>query len=487
MFKSIPASNLAAVYPAVIGGGGNPLGLNTNLFVQDAIYTNYEYFSPELVGQHYGLTSSVYKFAVVYFNGFDGATTRPNSLFITTFNPDEVSASLTGADVTSVTIPELKLVVGNLTVVADGVSKSGDIDLSTANSYSDAAVLIATALGLTCVYQSETKSFLIESKTSGEGSTISFASGSVATTLKLTKETGAIVSNYTNQDTPITAALNAISFSQNFVNFTYNNGVFDESALKELASWITAQNDRFKLYTWGLDPVALTQSGASFGEWAHANTSGVVPIYGGLDKAAFFCGVSASINYEEQNGRTTTFARSQDGLEAEVTNLADAETLKKNGYSFYGAWATANDRFVMAGNGAVSGKFEWIDNFDFQVFLNSQFQLACLTMFKTQKSIPYNKDGIDTLRNYLQDPINQGINFGGIRTGVNLSDAQKLQVNQQSGIPNAANQLATKGWVLSVTLPSSQVRVVRETFIIKFFYTDGSSMQQLEMTSTNVQ
>ena len=70
LFKSIPASNIAAIYPAVIGGGGNPLGLNTTLLVQEAVYQNYEYFSADLVGQHYGLNSDVHNFAIVYFNAF---------------------------------------------------------------------------------------------------------------------------------------------------------------------------------------------------------------------------------------------------------------------------------------------------------------------------------------------------------------------------------------------------------------------------------
>ena len=86
----------------------------------------------------------------------------------------------------------------------------------------------------------------------------------------------------------------------------------------------------------------------------------------------------------------------------------------------------------------------------------------------------------------MQDPIDQGVNFGGIRAGVNLSNSQKFQVNQEAGF-DAAAQLFSKGWALSVTVPNSQVRVERESFIIKFFYTDGSSMQRLEMTSTNVQ
>ncbi|WP_236525107.1 DUF3383 family protein, partial [Escherichia coli] len=110
--------------------------------------------------------------------------------------------------------------------------------------------------------------FVIQSGTTGEGSTISFATGTVADKLKLTQDTGAILNNHTTKDTPETAALNAIQFSSNFVNFTYANGVFDDDALKAFATWITQQNSRFKLYTWGLDPVALGQSGASFGEWA---------------------------------------------------------------------------------------------------------------------------------------------------------------------------------------------------------------------------
>ena len=486
MFKSIPASNLVAIYPAVIGGGGNPLGLNTNLFVNEAVYQNYEYSSATLVGQHYGLTSDIYDFAVVYFNGFEGATTRPNSLFISTYNTEDVAASITGSDISSLSISALKLITGSLTITIDGVAKTVSVDLSTANSYSDAAALIATALEVPCIYQSTTKSFKISSSTTGVNSTISYASGDVATSLNLTEAKGATLKNYTVTDTPATAMSNVLQFTQNFVNITYADGIFDADSLKELAEWVTQQNDRFKLYSWGLDPVALSQSGASFGEWAHENTSGVVPIYGGFDKAAFFCGVSASINYEEENGRTTTAFRTQDGLVADVTNEADAETLVANGYTFYGAWATANDRFQMGGNGAVTGKFEWIDNFDFQVFLNSQMQLALVNMLKSQKSIPYNQDGISILRAYAQDPIDQGINFGGIRAGVDLSNAQQFQVNQEAGF-DAAKQLFTKGWALSVTLPDTQTRIARKSFLIKLFYTDGSSLQQIEMTSTNVQ
>ena len=486
MFNSIPASNIAAIYPAVIGGGGNPLGLNTTLFASNAVYPNYEYFSNVLVGQHYGLTSDIYKFATVYFNGFEGATTRPNSLFISAYNKVAVAAKLIGGNVSAMTIAQLQTINGTLSVVVNGILKSGVFDFFEVDSFSDAAATIAEELSVDCIYQSTTKSFVIKSSVVGPGSTISFASGTASAALMLTQATGATLNNNIAIDSAATATQRALQFSQNFVNFTYAPDTLDDDSLKLLATWVTQQNSRFKLYSWGLDPTALSQSGLSFGSWAQENTSGIVPVYGSFDKVAFFCGVSGSINYEETNGRTTTMFRTQEGLVAEVTNEADAETLAANGYSFYGVWATANDRFQMAGIGAVTGKFEWIDNFDFQVFLNSQFQLASVNMFRAVKSVPYNKDGVEILRAYLQDPISQGINFGGIRAGIALSSAQKFQVNQEAGF-DAASQLFTNGWALSITVPSSQVRVARKSFIIKFFYTDGSSMQQLEMTSTNVQ
>lgn len=486
MFNSIPASNIAAIYPATIGGGGNPLGLNATLLAKDSVYPSYEYFSENLVGQHYGLDSEIHKFAIVYFNGFDGATTRPNSLFISAYNDNDASAKLIGGNTSSITIPQLKLITGALSVVIDGVEKSGTIDLSTANTFSDAAQLIATALTIDCTYQSTTKSFLIKSETIGESSTISFADGATAASLMLTQAMGAVLSNDVVKDTAATAMKRALKFSQNFVNITYSPDTLTEDALKELATWVTQQNDRFKLYSWGLDPLALSQGDLSFGSWAKENTSGVTPIYGAFDKAAFFCGVSASVNYAEEEGRTTTMFRTQAGLVADVTDGDDAEILAANGYSFYGAWATANDRFQMAGIGAVTGKFGWIDNFDFQVFLNSQFQLSFVNMHRAKGVTAYDQTGIAKVRAYAQDPIDQGINFGGIRAGVVLSNAQKFQVNQEAGY-DAASQLFTKGWALSVTLPNSQVRVARESFIINFFYTDGSSMQKLEMTSTNVQ
>lgn len=488
MFKSIPASNLVEIYPDVLGAGGNPLGLNTNIIDPSAVYPNYEYANAAAVGEHYGLSSDEYKFATVYFNGYEGASARPQSLFITKLNPADVAARLIGGSVASLTIAQLQAISGTLSVTIDGVVASGSIDLATANSFSDAAALIATALTATVTYNSQIKAFIITSATTGATSTISYATGTAADALFLTEAQGALVDNDTVADTIDTVMARMTSYSANWATISYIGSVFADDMLKGLAAWVTAQNGRYWLVTYNLDPLALVpNSTVAFGAWLkETEQNGTTPIYGELVHAALACGYAASINFEETNGRTTMAFRSQAGIAATVTDEQTATTLEGNGYSYYGAWATANDRFVMFGNGAVSGDFKWVDNYLFQVFLNSQFQLAFMNMLVNFKSIPYNADGQAIYRASAQDPIDQGVNFGGIRTGVTLTNQQVAAINLEAGF-DAASQLFTKGWALLVQLPSAQVRAARGSFIVKFFYTDGSSLQRIQMTSTNVQ
>ncbi|MCP5821638.1 DUF3383 domain-containing protein, partial [Klebsiella pneumoniae] len=81
---------------------------------------------------------------------------------------------------------------------------------------------------------------------------------------------------------------------------------------------------------------------------------------------------AASLNFDELNGRTNLAFRSQEGLTPSVTDDATADNLMAMGFNFYGAYATANDRFIFAYPGSVSGKFKWMDSYVIQVFFNSQ-------------------------------------------------------------------------------------------------------------------
>ena len=168
-----------------------------------------------------------------------------------------------------------------------------------------------------------------------------------------------------------------------------------------------------------------------------------------------------------------------------MTNASEADNLVANGYNFYGAYATANDRFLFMYPGQMSGKWKWIDNYVNQIRLNSQLQLAMMTLLTSAKSIPYNEKGKAMQRAACQDAINEALNFGSIRAGVDLSEQQTAIVNQESGT-NAAAQIETSGYYLSILDASAQTRGNRESMPMKLWYTDGGSVHAVNLASINI-
>ena len=142
------------------------------------------------------------------------------------------------------------------------------------------------------------------------------------------------------------------------------------------------------------------------------------------------------------------------------TNATAANNLIANGYNFYGSYATANDQFVFTYPGLVSGPFEWVDSYVNQIWLNNALQLAILSGLVQAKSVPYNQVGYTTIRAWCMDPILAALNFGAIRAGVTLSQAQIAEVNGAAGV-NIANTLSNEGFFLQVKDATPQVRAAR--------------------------
>lgn len=377
----------------------------------------------------------------------------------------------------------------DLTVEVDGVDLSfATVNLSGATSFSNAAALLTTALvsGATVTYDSQLLAFKITSATTGADSTIAFASGAVADLLNFTEATGAILSQGADATTPGAAMDDITGVTQNWA--TFMTLWEPNTATKTLfAVWSNAQNQRYLYVAWDSDVLAK-QSGntTAFGPLCvAANYNGVCPVYPAADKAAFICGTAASIDFSEKNGRITFAYKGQSGLTADVTNATDAANLTANGYNFYAAYAIANDRFTFLQTGKVPGQWKWIDAFINEIQLNAQLQLAILSLMASIKSLPFNDEGYSLVRAACMDPINQALNFGSIRTGIPLSSSQAAQVNSAAGLP-IAQTLTNQGFYLQILPATAQVRGLRGSPPCKLWYTDGGSIQKIDLTSTDV-
>ncbi|MDG6333594.1 DUF3383 family protein [Glaesserella parasuis] len=145
-----------------------------------------------------------------------------------------------------------------------------------------------------------------------------------------------------------------------------------------------------------------------------------------------------------------------------------------------------NDRFLFLSPGQISGEWKWIDAYINQIRLNSQLQLAIITLLTSAKSVPYNDIGIALQRAACNDPINEALNFGSIQVGVSLSEQQKAIINNYTGV-DAASQVEAQGYYLYIGKATAQTRGNRESFPMKLFYTDGGSLHSVNLASINVQ
>lgn len=348
----------------------------------------------------------------------------------------------------------------------------------------------------TVTYDSVSGAFVIISATDGVTSTIGYGSGTISAAIKVTSATGAILSQGADGTDPTTYMDAVIAYTQAWATFMtlFDPDDTGNDLKQEFASWTNDQNNRFAYVAWDTD-ITPTESSAATSSLGyillHNDSSGTGVIYEptGEDTdftAAFLAGMTASIDFDQTNGRTTAAFRNQTGLTPQVTSGTVASNLEANGYNYYGQWATAADQFRFLYPGSISGPFSWWDSYVNQIWLNAACQLALMTMLTTYRSIPYNPTGYGYIRAAVAVPAKAGVNNGVIRAGVPLSDAQVAEVNAAAGIA-IDRVLFTEGWCLVIQPASAQVRAARGSPTIILFYMDGESVQRINLSSVLIQ
>lgn len=508
---SLPASEFFNVIPGVLGVAGAAVTLSGLIMTTSnavPIGSVAQFPDQPSVASFFGSASVEASLATTYFNGYDNSTAKPGNLLFAQYPTAPVAAYTRGANVASMTLAQLQAIPsGTITITVDGTPKTSTaINLSTATSPTNAATLITAAFtgGSAPVvsYDSQRAAYVITSPTTGVTSTIGFASGPIATALNLTQATGAVTSQGAAAATPAAAMTTAVAQAANWASFmtTFEPLIADKLAF---GTWTNGQQDRFAYMEWDTEATAIIAGNAnSYGAQAvalglsgsvcHTADASVAAAkgYSMTDMvrplAAFGMGYMAALNFGATGGRTTYAYRTQGGLITGVTDLAVYRALKANGYNCYADVATSSTKFNFLQPGQVTGRFKWLDSFAGQINLNSSLQNDGLNFIANFGSVPYNQDGYTALEVALQDPINRAIAFGSIRQGVTLSATQILAVNAAVGT-KVDNVLQTRGWYLSIKDPGATVRANRGSPICMLYYTDGGSIQSINLSSILVQ
>lgn len=497
---TIPASAIVNVLPSVISAGGSGLDLNGLILTNNTqvpIGIMLPFSNATDVGTYFGALSTEATLAATYFAGYTGSIVKPARLYFSQYASAAVAGYLRGGNVSALTLTALQALTGVLNITVAGVVKtSSTINLSAATSFSNAATIILaafTAPGFTVSYDPISGGFVFLTTTTGATQTMTVATGSLAAGLALTIATGAVISQGAAQMVPGAAMDAILALSQDFISFMTAFEPADSDCLL-FSAWAngsgTAKANRFLYVAWdtninatnGGDTTALGYLVKTAG---YSGTALVYDANNGATVAAFIMGVGASLNFAAQNGRVTEAFRTGN-VQAGVTNQTIAANLAANGYNFIGAYATARQGFTFLYPGQVSGSFSWIDSWFCQVWMNSSLQLQLMNLLTNVGQIPYNADGYALIESAMAGPVQDALNFGAIRSGVNLSAAQIVQINNAAG-GNVAGTVQQRGWYISIQDPGASARIARTSPIIRLFYTDGQSVQQITLSSVLVQ
>jgi hypothetical protein len=374
------------------------------------------------------------------------------------------------------------------------------------------ATLTGAGSNVTVTFDSTSGGFLITSgviAANSTTSTIAYATGTTADPLNLRQADGAVISQGSAGLTPAAFMAGIVAVTGNWA--TFFTVVDPDSGLtsgintqkQAFAAWVNSTSNQYCYVCWDNDTTVSTvlPSSTSLGDiLAAANSSGVALIWApdatqGPIKAAFISGAAASIDFSQLNGRITFAFRSQTGLVADVTNQTVAHNLggdpqaigsRGNFYNFYGVYATRSQSFVFFNRGFVSGPFLWLDSYIDQIWLNNALQQALMELLVNVYSIPYNNTGYALIEAACLDSINAAVNFGAIRQGITLSNAQIAELNFQAGI-DISQPIQTQGWYLQVKDPGAQVRAARASPSCTLWYTDGQSVQAIILASIEIQ
>lgn len=491
---AIPISADVAVVPQVLSAGGSSLAFNGHFLTNNPAMqrgTTLAFPNPTAAIAYFGPLSTETQVAAVYFQGFNNSDVKPASLLFSAYATAPTVAFIRGGNISGQTLAQIQAINGTLSLPINGATASGTVNLSGATSFSGAAQIIGTALGVVATYDSTSGAFGIFSTNAGSTSTIDYATGTAAAPLLLTQATGATTSQGSDADSPAAAMDAIVARSTNWASFTttFEPALSDKLAF---AAWNSAQGKRYRYVMWDTDintATAGSTESAAYQATQVFRYDGVVPVYApvnGVLVGAFGLGYPASLDFSRTNGRTTFKFRSLDGLPPDVTDATVMANVIANGANAMGQLATANQLFTYMRNGTVGGQFAYDDSYVNAVWLDAALQLALVNLLVQAKSVPYAAPGYGQIEASLLDPVQAALNFGAIRVGVALSNAEASALLTSSG-KDIANTITNQGFYILVQDPGALVRGVRGSPVCALYYADGGSIQMLQLTSTEIQ
>lgn len=493
--NKIPLSRDFRIKPGVVSAAGTALDMCGLLLSDSELLPSGQvlaFTGADAVLTYFGADSDEYRAATIYFPGYSNSTVTPATLLVARCVTDATGAAgwCRSGSFKGVTLDTLKLVNGTITFDVDGTPvTSAAIDLSTATSFSSAATLIQTATGdqVTVEWLPVQQCFTITSNILGAESAVGLATGEAADGLKLTADTGAMVSVGAEQSVIPELMNQIINISQDWVLFT-TTFTPDEPTHIAFGQWVSQTDYRFGYVMHDDAQTAITPSSEdclAFKVAVTENCENVLPVYGDYRHAMTALAYTASLDFNRLNGRVSYKYRDFTGVAPNVNDGNTADALKSNGYSFFGVYGSNRVVKNYTADGKISGKFLWLDSFISQVWINASLLSSFAELFTQNASYPFSSAGYAAIQTAVIDVAGRAKDFGAIRAGVTLDKAQIKVVNDAVG-RDISSTLFSDGWFMYIPEQNGSSRTERHLDGAIFYYVDGQLIQSIAMSSNDI-
>lgn len=434
------------------------------------------------VANYFGTGTPEYLRALFYFGFLSKNISAPNKISFGRWANVETSAKVFGArngasplaTFNGVAAGSFKLTLGTHTADVTG------IDLTASASLAAVATAVQTAIqavvaggvawtGAIVAYDAPSNTFNL---TSGDPGPAPVAVEAAAAGTPLAPLLGwgalAIFSPGVDAEEPVQSFIDSVEYSDNFATPVFIAELTDAQVLA-----IAQQNDTYNVrfhYSHKFD--TDTQAAVLFA--LLGGLSGVSTTYGPL--AAEFpellpAAVLAATDYTRRNAVQNLMYQIA-GLTPSVNTNALADVFDDNRANYYGRTQTAGQFIQFYQRGVMMGLPT--DPVDMNVYFNEIWLkdaagAALMSLFLSLAKVSANAEGRSQMLAVLQTVVDQAVFNGTISIGKPLSTIQKLFISNQTGDPDAWQQVFTLGYWLDIVLSS-------------YVTTDGRTEWQAEYT-----
>jgi Protein of unknown function (DUF3383) len=437
-----------------VGGASQVAGreLIARLFSSSPVLspsTVYEMTSVEDVASYFGVSSSEYAYAAMYFGTISKSITKPSKISFYRYAPTATFARLQGIKVKTTLAQFQSITSGTFSIVVDGMTIAATIDLSAAVSLADVALKVQTALSALqlnqLTFNATDSSFRLQTYSS---MVINQATGTVAVLMGLDK--GIAANGAAADANPLNAFMASDNLSSNFGSFAF----IDPLSLQQhqdIAAYNTTLNVKYVQLIRVLEASAATwsaalmdYSGISLNLYAQPNDYLIMGI----------AGLLAATDYTRPNS-TINFMYHQLAAPVTVTDTMTSNAMDALRVNYYGQTQTAGHNISFYQRGLLTGLATAptdINTYANEMWFKDSVIAAIMNLFLAMPKLAANATGRSQVRMTIQSIVEQAVFNGTVSVGKTLDNIQRTYVTTLSNDITAWRKVEQSGYWLNVVI-----------------------------------